>query len=116
MNGLSVNNYSRDRRAYSLNINRIPPGLIRPSSTSGTFEYIHPLASVSSVETQAQDCDPLRVLIPITDGILIIMAVIFLVALGIVALIVAMAIIKVHFVKGEFDSIWTNDWLWSDAK
>ena len=115
MDGLSVN-YSRDRRAYSLNITNIPARLTRPSTASETFEYVHPLASVSSVETQVADCDPLRVLIPITDGILIIMAVIFLVALGIVALIVAMAIIKVHFAKGEFDSIWTDDWFWSDAK
>ena len=96
-------------RAYSLNITNIPSRLTRPSTTSATFEYVPNITSVSSVETQVQKCDPLTVLIPITDGIIIIMAVIFLVALGIVALIVAMAIMKVYFAKGKVHSIWTDD-------
>ena len=114
MAGLSAINYTRGRTtgANSFNISNVPSRLTRPSTSSTTFEFVQHLTSVSSVETQAKKCDPLTVLVPITDGILIIMAIIFLVALGIVALIVTMAIIKVYFVRGEFDSIWTDDWFW----
>ena len=57
-------------------------------------------------------CDPLKILIPMTNACLIIGAVIFILALAIVALIVVMAIIKVYFMKGDFDSIWTDSWFW----
>ena len=46
-----------------------------------------------------------------TDIVLVMMAVIFVIALGIVALIVMIAIIKVHFLKGDESldriGIWT---------
>ena len=111
MTELSAIKHTKGRavRAYSLNIANIPSRLTRPSTSSATFEYVPNTTSVSSIETQAQKCDPLTVLIPITDGMIIIMAVIFLVALGIVALIVAMAIMKVYFAKGKVHSIWTDD-------
>ena len=118
MSRLAASNQARGRsiRAYSLNITNIPSHLTRPSTASANFEYVQNFASISSVETKAHGFDPLTILIPVTDGILIIMAIIFLVALGIVALIVTMAIIKVYFPRGDFDSTWTNDWLWSDEK
>ena len=62
--------------------------------------------------TTSSSCDPLKILIPITNGCLILMAVIFVIALGIVGLIVIMAIIKVYFMKGEIGSLWTDEWLW----
>ena len=69
------------------------------------------LTSIPSVEsTQASQCDPLKILIPMTDAVLVITAIIFIVALGIVALIVIMAIIKNHFSNGKVGSIWTDDW------
>ena len=60
--------------------------------------------------TTSPSFDPLKILIPITDGCLILMAIIFVIALAIVALIVSMAIIKVYFMKGEVGSIWTDTW------
>ena len=71
------------------------------------------LATDSSVRNnETSKWDPLKILIPITDTVLIIMGVIFILALGIVALIVVMAIIKVYFKDDEVDGIWTDEWFW----
>ena len=52
--------------------------------------------------------DPLRILVPITDGCLILYAIIVIISLAMVALIVTMAIIKKYFTKSAFNSIWTD--------
>ena len=71
------------------------------------------LATDSSMRSnEASKWDPLKILIPITDTVLIIMGIIFLLALGIIALIVLMAVIKVYFKDDEVDGIWTDEWFW----
>ena len=57
--------------------------------------------------------DPTKCLIPLTETCLILYAVIFVLSLGIVALIVGMAVIKVYFMKSDSASIWTDNWFFS---
>ena len=62
------------------------------------------------IEDQNQDWDPLPILIPMTDIVLIMTAVIFIIALGIVGLIVTIAMYKLYFLSDSVNSetsIWT---------
>ena len=66
-----------------------------PQITSRTTTRFQSFQNTSYNETRTSSSfDPLEILISITDGCLILMAIIFVIALGIVAFIVAMAIIK----------------------
>ena len=100
------------RRAYSLNISRSPYRVSRSIVSDTNFDPIPNLNNDPFTENSVPKRDPLTVLIPITDGVLVITAIIFIVALGFVAVIVVMALIKVYFLKDELDSIWTDDWFW----
>ena len=104
---------TRDLRSQSLQIIQMP---IHP--TRNTNRSIRPsLERNIGVDSMTRNIetskwDPLKILIPITDTVLIIMGIIFVLALGIVTLIVIMAIIKVYFKDDEVDGIWTDDWFW----
>ena len=101
---------SPEGEPYSMHICRVN----NVTRTSEASIWQPPSRGYSIVNDPSESsCDPLRVLIPITNGCLIIGAIIFILALAIVALIVMMAIIKVYFMKGDFDSIWTDSsWFW----
>ena len=109
-----MENPNNGRRAYSLNIPPTPFTISRSSESTSSFGSIQNFGLDSSRESSSTEWDPLSVLIPATDGVLIITAIIFVVALGFVALIVVMAIIKVYFMKDELNSIWADDWFWPD--
>ena len=99
------------RKWVSVRNIKIPFRQSRPSEATVRFNPDRNLTFIPSVEsTQASQCDPLKILIPMTDAVLVITAIIFIVALGIVALIVIMAIIKNHFSNEKVGSIWTDDW------
>ena len=107
------NAITRDLRSQSLQIIQMPI-----QTTKNTNRSIRPSlernlgvdSMTGNIETSKWD--PLKILIPITDTVLIIMGIIFVLALGIVTLIVVMAIIKVYFKDDEVDGIWTDDWFW----
>ena len=107
------NAITRDLRSQSLQIIQMPI-----QTTKNTNRSIRPsLERNLGVESmkgniQTSKWDPLKILIPMTDTVLIIMGIIFVLALGIVTLIVVMAIIKVYFKDDEVDGIWTDDWFW----
>ena len=65
------------------------------------------------INKEEEKCDPTKCLIPLTETCLILYAVIFVLSLGIVALIVGMAVIKVYFMKSDSASIWTDNWFFS---
>ena len=113
MGDLPADNHNEDRRTNSLNNPHTPFNITR-SLEASNFGSIQNFGLDSSREGSANVWDPLSVLIPVTDGVLIITAIIFIVALGFVALIVVMAIIKVYFMKDELESIWVDDWFWPD--
>ena len=98
----STNNINGNRRTYSIRV---------PSAGTISFGSFMNLSSDTYTENENQVWDPLPILIPMTDIVLVMMAVIFVIALGIVALIVMIAIIKVHFLKGDESldriGIWT---------
>ena len=48
----------------------------------------------------------------VRDGVLIITEIIFVIAPGFVAVIAAMALIKVYSLKDKLDSIWVDHWIW----
>ena len=100
MEQISQDNH-RVGRFYSMRItqnnsHRQPQStLVRePQIASRTTSRFGSFQSTSYNETRTSSSfDPLDILIPITDGCLILMAMIFVIALVIVAIIVAMAII-----------------------
>ena len=101
MERASTNNNSVSREAYSIRI---------PSAGTISFGSFMNLSEGQYIEDQNQDWDPLPVLIPMTDIVLIMTAVIFVIALGIVGLIVTIAIYKLHFLSDSVNSetsIWT---------
>jgi hypothetical protein len=65
----------------------------------------------SNEATTTSSWDPLKVIVPITNACLFIMAIIFVLALGIVFMIVLVAISKMYFIKS--DSVWPDSWFWS---
>ena len=71
------------QRTYSI---RVPPA---GTISFGSFINLSP---DTNTETQNQAWDPLPIFIPITDVVLVMMAAIFVIAMGIVALIVMIAI------------------------
>ena len=105
-------NPAEGRRAYSLNIPRNPNFRHSCPPLNGTFHSSQSLNNGPSIENLVPKRDPLTVLYSVTDGVLIITAIIFIVALGFVAVIVVMALIKVYFLKDKLDSIWADDWFW----
>ena len=99
-------------RSQSLNIIRIPLRKYRLSDAARSVDADRHYISITSNDSILHSqWDPLKILVPITDAVLIIMAVIFILALGIVAFIVFMAIMKVYF-KNDEDSIWADEWFW----
>ena len=101
MEQLSPNNGNGLRRTYSIRV---------PSAGTISFGSFMNLSSDAYTENENQVWDPLPILIPMTDIVLVMMAVIFVIALGIVAAIVVIAIIKVHFPKDNVDLDWTDIW------
>ena len=73
----------------------------------------HYISITSNDSIQPSQWDPLNILVSITDAVLIVMAVIFILALGMVAFIVFMAIMKVYFKNNDDKgSIWADDLFW----
>ena len=111
---ITANNaITRDLRSQSLQIIQMPIQKTKNTNRSirpSLERHIGVDSMTGNIETSKWD--PLKILIPITDAVLIIMGVIFVLALGIVTLIVVMAIIKVYFKDDEVDGIWTDDWFW----
>ena len=108
---VATNSRNMDYRSHSEKEFQVPRRKSRPSEATVSFDLDRHLTSVPSLEsTQASKCDPLKILIPVTDAVLIIMAIIFILAMGIVAMVVIMAIIKSHFSTDKGDwSFWTDD-------
>ena len=100
-----------DCRSHSEKDIQVPCRKSRPSEATVSFNLDRHLTSVPSLEsTQATKYDPLKILIPVTDAVLIITAIIFILAMGIVTMVVIMAIIKNHFSSDKGDwSFWTDD-------
>ena len=105
---------SRDVRSQSLNIIRIPLRKYRLSDAARSVDSDRHYISITSNDSILQpQWDPLKILVPITDAVLIVMAVIFILALGMVAFIVFMAIMKVYFKNDDDkDSIWADGLFW----
>ena len=108
----SANNANdRNLRSQSMQIIQMPMRMNRQSEVSITPSLERSLQSDSMTgNNDTNGWDPLKILIPITDGVLIIMAVIFILALAMVAMIVVLAIIKVYFKDGKIGSLWTDEW------
>ena len=100
MERASTNNVSVSRDAYSIRI---------PSAGTISFGSFMNLSEGQYIEDQNQDWDPLPLLIPMTDIVLIMTAVIFVIALGIVGLIVTIAIYKLYFLSDSVNptGVWT---------
>ena len=103
MEQLSPNNGNGLRRTYSIRV---------PSAGTISFGSFINLSTDNDIESQDQNWDPLPILIPITDIVLIMTAVIFVIALGIVGLIVTIAIRKLYFLEDNQhrSDIWTLFW------
>ena len=86
------------RRDYSLNISRSPYRVSRPIASNTNFCPIENLNNDPLTENSVPKRDPLTVLNPITDGVLVITAIIFIVALGFIAVIVIMALIRLSII------------------
>ena len=101
---------SKNRRALSVpSINIIRNPLQTPPNTrSGSIQ-----TSVNNIHDgfNTESWDPSKLLIRITDIWLVIYAVIFVVALGIVAMVVLLAIIKSYVLDCDVVSLWTDNWL-----
>ena len=100
-------------RSQSLNIIRIPLRKYRLSDAARSVDAERYISITSNDSILPSQWDPLKILVPITDAVLIVMAVIFILALGMVAFIVFMAIMKLYF-KNDDDknSIWADDLFW----
>ena len=100
MERTSANDGSASREAYSIRI---------PSAGTISFGSFINLSEDQYIETQNQNWDPLSVLIPMTDIVLIMTAVIFVIALAIVGFIVTIAIYKLYFLSEHVDrnDVWT---------
>lgn len=105
---------SKSQRAKSLDIPHTAYCIDMHPPPNVNFQPRKSLGSVPLMIKSVQDRDPLRVLYSITDGVLIITAIIFIISLGFVAVIVIMAIVKVYFLKDEYESIWTDDGFWPE--
>ena len=106
----TINIRNEDRRSSSGTYSTETPqetGTTNSITSYGSIQTIH-RAPTTQVPERATD--PLTFLVPMTDAVLIITAIIFIMAIGIVALLVMMAIIKIHFVKTDLNSFWTNEW------
>ena len=101
---------SKKRRALSvpsINIIRNPlptPPNTRSGSVQASLHDIH-------VGDNTESWKPLKLLVRITDVWLVIYAVIFIVAIGIVAMVVLLAIIKSYVLDCDVVSLWTDNWL-----
>ena len=92
-------NHSEGRRANSLSVYTPNTSYYINTSPSpdDNFNSRQRLNNVSSIDNSVRKRDHLTVLYSVTDGVLIITAIIFVIALGFVAVIVVMALIKVYF-------------------
>ena len=105
---------SKSHRANSLDIPHTAYYIDSHQPSDVNFQPRKSLGNVPLMEKSAQDRDPLTILFAVTDGVLIITAIIFIISLLFVAVIVVMAIVKVYFLKDEYESIWIDDWFWPD--
>ena len=105
---------SKPHRANSLDIIHTAYCIDKHHQSDVNFQPRKSLGNVPLMEKWVQERDPLTVLYSVTDGVLFITAIIFIISLGFVAVIVVMAIVKVYFLKDEYESIWINDWFWPE--
>ena len=105
---------SKSHRASSLDINHTAHCIDGHHPLGVNFQARNSLGNLPLMEKWVQERDPLTVLYSVTDGVLFITAIIFIISLGFVAVIVVMAIVKVYFLKDEYESIWINDWFWPE--
>ena len=107
-------NHNENRRANSLSVYTPNTSYYIKTcpSPDDNFNSRQSLNNVPSIDNSVRKRDHLTVLYSVTDGVLIITAIIFVIALGFVAVIVVMALIKVYFLKDKLDSIWADDWFW----
>ena len=102
---------SKNRRALSvpsINIIRNPLPTPPPNTRSGSVQTsLHDI----HVGDNTESWKPLKLLVRITDIWLVIYAVIFIVAIGIVAMVVLLAIIKSYVLDCDVVSLWTDNWL-----
>ena len=105
---------SKSHRAKSLDIPHTAYYIDRSQASDVNFQPRKSLGNVPLMEKLVQERDSLTILYSVTDGVLIITAIIFIISLGFVAVIVVMAIVKVYFLKDEYESIWTDDGFWPE--
>ena len=105
---------SKSHRANSLDINHTAHCIDGHHGLGVNFQPRKSLGNLPLMEKWVQERDPLTVLYSVTDGVLFITAIIFIISLGFVAVIVVMAIVKVYFLKDEYESIWTDDGFWPE--
>ena len=101
---------NQNGRLSSTNSIDIPLQEIASRNSTITYGSIQRMPLLPSVQSADSSFDPLSFLIPMTDAVLIITAIIFIMAIGIVSLLTIMAIVKIHFSKSELNSFWTNEW------
>ena len=106
----TINIHNEDRRSSSGSSNTETPQETGTTNSIASYGSIQTIPRVPTTQAPERATDPLTFLIPMTDAVLIITALIFIMAIGIVALLVMMAIIKIHFVKTDLNSFWTNEW------
>ena len=108
METLSIRN--EDRRSSSETFSSETPQDTGTTNSVTSYGSLQTIPRIPATQAPERATDPLTFLIPMTDAVLIITAIIFVMAIGIVALLVMMAIIKIHFVKTDLNSFWTNEW------
>ena len=106
----TLNIRDEDRRSSSGTLNTETPQETGMTNSITSYGSIQTISRVPTTQAPERATDPLTFLIPMTDAVLIITAIIFIMAIGIVALLVMMAIIKIHFIKTDLNSFWTNEW------
>ena len=105
---------SKSHRAKSLDIPHTAYCIDRSQASDVNFQPRKSLGNVPLMEKWVQERDSLTILYSVTDGVLILTAIIFIISLGFVALVVVIAVVKVFFLKDEYESIWTSDWFWPE--
>ena len=105
---------SKSHRAKSVDIPHTAYCIDSCQESDVNFQPRKSLGNVPLMEKLVQERDSLTILYSVTDGVLIITAIIFIISLGFVALVVVIAVVKVFFLKDEYESIWTSDWFWPE--
>ena len=103
-----------NRRASSVSSCNVPLQALGRTRAQVSYGSVQAIPLIPSAHESAREYDPLSILIPMTDLVLIITAIIFIMAIGIVALLVIMAITKMYFSQSNLNSFWTNEWFSSE--